>query len=88
MTQPGNTPPTLHRDQTREALAHIKTMLLQGEKCENDLSSIRATLYVNFVNKETDGVQISKDDYSMITTHELMIRVLQSYSIKLKQANK
>ena len=85
ISRPGRTPSIIHRTESSDALNYLRKMVITGEKHEQDLNSIRATLYVNFVNKTTDGVKISKEDYEKVSTHGLILRVLQAYAHQLKQ---
>lgn len=65
----------------RSSLAFISTQVEILENQATQAAQCRATLYVNFVMKETYGIQINKEQADAWTTHQLMVEIL----LKLKE---
>ena len=69
-----------------EAIKHLAAIYHEVniyERQAQALNQIRATLVANFVNKATDEIRILLTPD--MSTHELMMQVLQAYSQQLKQ---
>ena len=69
---------TLAKTEAGKHLAEIYYELSIYERQRQSLNQIRATLIVNFVRKSTDGIKLSLTNE--MSTHELMMQVLQAYS--------
>ena len=73
----------IEKTETGKHLAAIYYELTFYERYKQQTTQIHKTLITNYVNKCTDGIQVTLTNET--STHELLMQVLQAYSQQLNK---